>query len=213
MKILTLIMVFALSAIAQAETVTLHIINPVNKYSENRKTALRVFRKVKARTKTETGFIDLKLGKYQEVKMKKDWNYKLNWKLENPIYTESDRLLTILERYTDKNPSKQDIVTFLIPTKLASASGATNKTCIKNKTYQPITFLTFQTWKDLTDPDSPNIAIWLHELGHNWGATHDYQNNKSLMTPYAGMGDAFFNGKHTPTYSTYSINQINNCFK
>ncbi|WP_288985282.1 M12 family metallo-peptidase [uncultured Flavobacterium sp.] len=213
MKILTLIMVFALSAIAQAETVTLHIINPVNKYSENRKTALRVFRKVKARTKTETGFIDLKLGKYQEVKMRKDWNYSLNWKLENPIYTESDRLLTILERYTDKNPSKQDIVTFLIPTKLASASGATNKTCIKNKTYQPITFLTFQTWKDLTDPDSPNIAIWLHELGHNWGATHDYQNNKSLMTPYAGMGDAFFNGKHTPTYSTYSINQINNCFK
>lgn len=207
----TILIIFSLTA--QAETVTLHIINPVNKYSENRKTALRVFRKVKARTKSETGFIDLKLGKYQEVKMRKDWNFKLNWKLENPIYSEADRLLTMLERYIDKNPSKQDIVTFLIPTKLASASGATNKTCIKNKTYQPITFLTFQTWKDLTDPDSPNIAIWLHELGHNWGATHDYQNNKSLMTPYAGIGDAFFNKGHIPMYSSYSLSQINKCFK
>lgn len=213
MKILLTIILIIFSLTAQAETVTLHFINAVNKYSEDRQTALRVFRKTKTRVKSELGFIDLKLGRYQEVKMKRDWNYKLNWKLENPIYTESDRLLTIFERYIDKRPSKQDIVIFLIPTKLASASGATNKTCIKNKTYQPITFITFQTWKHLTDPDSPNLAILLHELGHDLGATHDYQNNKSLMTPYAGMGDAFFNGKHTPTYSTYSINQINACFR
>ena len=213
MKTLLTVIILTFAIVTQAETVTLHIINPVNKYSEDRKTALRVFRKAKTRIKAEVGNIDLKLGKYQEVKMRKDWNFKLNWKLENPIYSEADRLLTILERYIDKNPTKQDVVLFLIPTKLASASGATNKVCIKNKTYQPITFITFQTWKDLKDPDSPNLAILLHELGHNFGATHDYQNNKSLMTPYAGIGDAFFNKGYIPIYSEYSLNQINGCFK
>lgn len=211
-KLITIILIiFGLTA--QAETVTLHIINPVNKYSEDRKTALRVFRKVKARTKTEIGYIDLKLGKYQEVKMRKDWNYKLNFSLQNPLYSEADRLLTILEAYVDRNPTRQDVVIFLIPTKETTASGATNKTCIRNKTYQPVTFITFKTWKDLTDPDSPNLALFLHELGHNWGATHDYQNNKSLMTPNAGLGNAFFDKGYVPTYSSYSLSQINKCFK